>query len=149
MATKKQKVDYINQQVSTRGYAQDYQTMSIENDFDMIVTANDLTQHILMKDRVLDRKTKELIFIAGLTLLRAPIWQIKQHIEIAIALGATKEAVLESIELTILGGGFVVFSHGLVAWTEATGAKGVEPTLDALEAFKSTAKKKAKKKASA
>ena len=141
MATQQEKIDYINDQVSTRGYAQEYQNICIEHDYDMIVKANDLTQHLLMKDRVLDRKTKELIFIAGLTLLRAPIWQIKQHIAVAMTLGATKEMVLEAIELTILGGGMVVFSHGLVAWTEATGAKGVEPTVEALDQFKAKATK--------
>lgn len=136
MATNQEKVEYLNQQVATRGYAQHYQKVCVENDFDMIVKANELTQHILMKDRVLDRKTKELIFIAGLTLLRAPEWQIKQHIEVAMALGATKEGVLEAIELTILGGGFVVFSHGLKAWSEAVGATGIEPTVEALDKFK-------------
>lgn len=135
MATQQEKIDYINEQVSTRGYAQEYQKICVEHDYDMIVKANDLTQHLLMKDRVLDRKTKELIFVAGLTLMRAPQWQIKQHIEVALALGATKEMVLEAIELTILGGGFVVFSHGLAAWTEAVGATGVAPTVEALDQF--------------
>lgn len=136
MATKQEKIDYLNEQVATRGYAQLYQKICVEHDFDMIVKANDLTQHLLMKDRVLDRKTKELIFIAGLTMMRAPEWQIKQHIEVAMALGASKEAILEAIELTILGGGFVVFSHGLKAWTEAVGATGIEPTVEALDQFK-------------
>jgi 4-carboxymuconolactone decarboxylase len=136
MATRQEKVDYINHQVSTRGYAQEYQKICVEHDYDMIVKANDLTQEILMKDRTLDRKTKELVFIAGLTLLRAPQWQIKQHIEVAVALGATKEMILEVIELTILGGGFVVFQHGLFAWTEVFGATGVEPTVEALDQFK-------------
>lgn len=138
MATKQEKIDYLNEQVATRGYAQEYQKICVEHDFDMIVKANDLTQHLLMKERVLDRKTKELIFIAGLTMTRAPEWQIKQHIEVAMALGATKEAILEAIELTILGGGFVVFSHGLKAWKEAVGATGIEPTVEALDQFKAT-----------
>lgn len=143
MATRQEKIDYINHQVSTRGYAQDYQKICVEQDFDMIVKANDLTQHILMKDRTLDRKTKELIFIAGLTLLRAPVWQIKQHIEVAVTLGATQQMILEVIELTILGGGFVVFQHGLLAWTEVFHPATVEPTVEALEKFKSNAAQKA------
>lgn len=138
MATEQEKIDYLNEQVATRGYAQDYQKICVEHDFDMIVKANDLTQHLLMKDRVLDRKTKELIFIVGLTMMRAPEWQIKQHIDVAMALGASKEAILEAIELTILGGGFVVFSHGLKAWKEAVGATGIEPTVEALDQFKAT-----------
>lgn len=137
MATHQEKIDYLNQQVASRGYAQHYQKVCVEHDFDMLVKANDLTQHLLMKERVLDRKTKELIFIAALTMLRAPEWQIKQHIDVAMTLGASQEAVLEAIELTILGGGFVVFSHGLKAWSEAVGAKGIEPTVEALEQFKS------------
>lgn len=141
MATQQDKQDYIDRMVSTRGYAQEYHKILVQNDYDVALKANALVEEVLLKDRLIDRKTKELIFIVGLTLLRAERRQIQDHIKVALALGISKEMILEAIELTFMGGGFIAFQHGLLAWQEITGAPRVEPTVDALEAFKAKAQK--------
>ena len=141
MATQQEKQDYINKMVSTRGYAQEYHKILVQNDYDLALKANALVDEVFLKERLIDRKTKELIFIVGLTLLRADRRQIQDHIKVALALGVSKEMILEAIEMSIPGGGYVAFQHGLLAWQEITAAPRVEPTVDALEALKATNQK--------
>ena len=131
MATQAEKQAYINKMVSDRGYAQEYHQVLVENDFDLAVAANSLVDAVFLKERLIDRKTKELIFIVGLTLLRAEKKQIQDHIKVALALGISKEMILEAIELTLLGGGYVAFQHGIYAWREIVGAEGIKPTVNA------------------
>jgi 4-carboxymuconolactone decarboxylase len=65
--------------------------------------------------------------------------QIQDHIKVALALGVSKEMILEAIELTFMGGGFIAVQHGVLAWQETVGAERVEPTVDALAAYKARA----------
>jgi 4-carboxymuconolactone decarboxylase len=136
MATQQEKQDYIDRMVSTRGYAQEYHKILVQNDYDVAVRANALVEEVLLKDRLLDRRTKELIFITGLTLLRAERRQIQDHIKVALALGISQEMILEAIELAFMGGGFIAVQAGVLAGQEVVGADRVEPTVDALEAYK-------------
>jgi 4-carboxymuconolactone decarboxylase len=136
MATQQEKQDYIDRMVSRRGYAQEYHKILVQNDYDVALKANALVEEVLLKDRLIDRKTKELIFIVGLTLLRAERQQIQDHIKVALALGVSKEMILEAIELAFMGGGFIAVQHGVLAWQETVGAERVEPTVDALAAYK-------------
>ena len=125
--------DYVNEQALKRGYVQEYHKILIANDLEVAEKSNELIDAVFIKDRSLDRKTRELIFVAALTCLRAPHWQIKQHIKIAVDRGATKEMLLESIELAIVGAGFVAFQHGLLAWQEYFDAPKLQPTVDVYE----------------
>lgn len=138
MATQQEKQEYIDRMVARRGYAQEYHKILVENDYDVALKANALVEEVLLKDRLIDRKTKELIFIVGLTLLRAERQQIQDHIKVALALGVSKEMILEAIELTFMGGGFIAVQHGVLAWQETVGAERVEPTVDALEAYRAS-----------
>ena len=138
MATQQEKQEYIDRMVARRGYAQEYHKILVQNDYDAALKANALVEEVLLKDRLIDRKTKELIFIVGLTLLRAERQQIQDHIKVALALGVSKEMILEAIELTFMGGGFIAVQHGVLAWQETVGAERVEPTVDALEAYRAS-----------
>jgi len=138
MATQQEKQEYIDRMVARRGYAQEYHKILVQNDYDVALKANALVEEVLLKDRLIDRKTKELIFIVGLTLLRAERQQIQDHIKVALALGVSKEMILEAIELTFMGGGFIAVQHGVLAWQETVGAERVEPTVDALEAYRAS-----------
>ena len=79
--------DYVNEQALKRGYVQEYHKILIANDLEVAEKSNELIDAVFIKDRSLDRKTRELIFVAALTCLRAPHWQIKQHIKIAVDRG--------------------------------------------------------------
>ena len=124
---------YMDEQALKRGYIQEYHKVMIANDLDVARKSNELIDAVYIKDRSLDRKTRELIFVAALTCLRAPQWQIKQHIKIAVDRGATKEMLLESIELSIFGAGFVAFQHGLLAWQEYFDAPKMQPSVEVYE----------------
>ena len=136
MATQQEKTDYINRMVSKRGYAQEYHKILVQNDYDVALKANALIEEVYLKERLIDRTTKELIFITALTALRAERRQIQDHIKVALALGISKEMILEAIELAIPGAGYVAFQQGVLAWQETVGAERAEPTVDALGAFK-------------
>jgi alkylhydroperoxidase/carboxymuconolactone decarboxylase family protein YurZ len=55
---------------------------------------------------------------------------------VALALGISKEMILEAIELAFMGGGFIAVQQGILAWQETVGADRIEPTVDALEAYR-------------
>ena len=114
-----------------RGYVLDYHKVMAEQDFEVLQAANDLIEAAYLKERRLDRKTKELLFIVSLTVMRASKSHLQSHIRVALDLGLSKEEILEAIEITLPEAGVVVFQEGFEAWREVTGAEGIEPTVEA------------------
>ncbi len=133
MATQEEKQDYIDQMVKERGYVLDYHKVMTKHDFDVLQAANGLVNAAYLKQRRLDRKTKELIFIVSLTVMRASKGHIQSHIRVALDLGVSKEEILEAIEIALPEAGIVAFQEGFEAWREVTGAEGIEPTVEAHE----------------
>ena len=131
MATQEEKQSYIDGMVKKRGYVLDYHKVMAAQDYDVLQAANGLVEAAYLKQRTLDRKTKELIFIVSLTVMRASKSHIQSHIRVALDLGLSKEEVLEAIEITLPEAGVVVFQEGFEAWREVTGAEGIEPTVEA------------------
>jgi 4-carboxymuconolactone decarboxylase len=130
MATREEKQDYIDQMARARGYVLDYHKVMTEHDFDVLQAANGLVSAAYLEQRRLDRKTKELIFIVSLTVMRASKGHIQSHIRVALDLGLSKEEILEAIEIALPEAGIVAFQEGFEAWREVTGAEGVEPTVE-------------------
>ncbi|MFC7404778.1 carboxymuconolactone decarboxylase family protein [Georgenia alba] len=126
--------EYINEMARKRGYVLDYHKVMAKHDFEVLQAANELVDAAYLKQRTLDRKTKELIFIATQTILRAPKGQIQSHIRLALDLGATPQEVLEAIETTLPEAGVIVFSAGFEAWKEVVDADGIEPTVEVYNA---------------
>lgn len=133
MATREEKQAYIDQMAKERGYVLDYHKVMTEHDFDVLQAANGLVDAAYLKQRRLDRKTKELIFIVSLTVMRASKGHIQSHIQVALDLGVSKEEILEAIEIALPEAGIVAFQEGFEAWREVTGAEGIEPTVEAHE----------------
>lgn len=131
MATQEEKQAYVDEMAEKRGYVLDYHKVMAEQDFEVLQAANGLVNASYLKERTLDRKTKELIFIVSLTVMRASKGHIQSHIRVALDLGLTKEEILEAIEITLPEAGVVVFQEGFEAWREVTGAEGIEPTVEA------------------
>ena len=126
-----EKQAYVDEMAEKRGYVLDYHKVMAEQDFEVLQAANGLVNAAYLKERTLDRKTKELIFIVSLTVMRASKGHIQSHIRVALDLGLTKEEILEAIEITLPEAGVVVFQEGFEAWREVTGAEGIEPTVEA------------------
>src|ERR687898_1358871 len=128
MATEAEKQAYVDEMAQKRGYVLDYHKVMAAQDFEVLQAANGLVNAAYLKERRLDRKTKELLFIVSLTVTRASKGHIQSHIRVALDLGLSKEEILEAIEITRPEAGVVVFQEGFEAWREVTGAEGIEPS---------------------
>src|SRR5215216_7653393 len=133
MASQEEKQAYINEMVQQRGYVLDYHKIAVQQDFEFTKRTNELIEEAYLKPRRLDRKTKELIFIVSLTVMRASKKHIQSHIRVALDHGATKEEILEAIEISFPEAGAVAFQTGFDAWREVVDAEGIEPTVEAHE----------------
>ena len=70
-----------------------------------------------------------LLFILSLTVMRAPMPQLKSHIQVALDLGLSPAEILEAIEISLPEAGIVAFQWGVEAWHEVVGADVLEPTV--------------------
>jgi len=125
---------YIDDMAARRGYVLDYHKVMAKNDFDVLRATNGLVSAAYLDDRRLDRRTKELIFVTSLTVMRASKGHIQSHIRVALDLGLTPEEILEAIEIALPAAGIVAFQTGFEAWREVVGAEGLEPTVGAHDA---------------
>ena len=128
-----EKQEYLDEMVRARGYVLPYHKVLAETDLDALRAINGLIEAVYLKERRLDRKTKELLFVLSLTVMRSERGHIKSHIRAALDAGASEEEVLEAIEISLPEAGVVAFQHGFDAWREITGATGLEPTVEAYE----------------
>lgn len=133
MATQEEKQAYIDEMVRKRGYVLDYHKVMAAQDYDVLKATNGLVDAAYLKERRLDHKTKELLCIVSLTVMRASKGHIQSHIKVALDLGVSKEEILEAIEISLPEAGIVAFQEGFEAWREVTGAEGIESTVEAFE----------------
>lgn len=133
MATDLEIQQYIDDMARSRGYVLDYHKIMAEHDFDVLMAANGLVRSAYLDQRRLDRRTKELIFIVSLTVMRASKEHISSHIRVALEIGVSAEEILEAIEIALPEAGIVAFQVGLDAWRDVVGATGREPSDDALQ----------------
>jgi 4-carboxymuconolactone decarboxylase len=125
--------DYIDEMARKRGYVLDYHKKMAKADFTVLQAANDMVFAAYLNERTLDRKTKELIFVVSLTVMRAAKGHIQSHIRVALDLGVTPTEILEAIEIALPEAGIVAFQAGFDAWQEVVGAEGLEPTVSAYQ----------------
>ena len=104
-----------------------FERILAEHDPRILELIRRIPRSVYSQERSLDAKTKALISIVMLTSLKAPEYLLKGHIRKALALGVTKEEILEAIELTITVTGLPTFEYGLMAWADVVGAEGLEP----------------------
>ncbi|KAA9155846.1 carboxymuconolactone decarboxylase family protein [Microbacterium lushaniae] len=124
---------YIDDMAAKRGYVLDYHKVMAKHDFPVLQAANHVVSAAYLDQRTLDRKTKELIFIVSLTVMRASKGHIQSHIRVALDLGVSPTEILEAIEIALPEAGVVAFQAGFDAWREVVGADGIEPTVAAHE----------------
>lgn len=126
----RQAQEYIDDMARARGYVLDYHKVMAAHDFDVLKATNGLVTAAYLQQRTLDRRTKELLFILSLTVLRAPEPQIASHIKVALDLGVSTTEILEAIEIALPEAGIVAFQHGFDVWKKITKAQGLEPNID-------------------
>lgn len=122
--------EYVDDMVSRRGYALEYHKKMAAADLDVLKAADGLVSAAYLRPRLLDRATKELLFVLSLTVMRADRHHIASHIRVALEHGASPEEILEAIEIALPEAGVVAFQHGFSVWAEVTGAETIEPSQD-------------------
>jgi len=133
MATQDEKQTFIDDMARRRGYVLGYHKGMAAADFDVLKAADALIGAVYTTQRRLDRKTKELVFCATLTVMRAGKGQLQSHIRAALQHGASPEEVLEAIEIALPEAGVVAFQAGFEAWREVVGVEGIEPTIQVFD----------------
>jgi 4-carboxymuconolactone decarboxylase len=125
--------EYIDAMARSRGYVLSYHKIMAKHDFETLKAANQMVHAAYLKERTLDRRTKELIFITSLTVMRATKSHIQSHIRVALELGVTPTEILEAIEIALPEAGVVAFQGGFDAWAEEVGADGIEPRVEVFD----------------
>ena len=128
MSEQEEQQAYIDDMVKRRGYVLDYHKVMAKNDLDFMKAADGIVHAAYLKERLLDRKTKELIFVVSLTVLGSTKEHIQSHIRAALKVGASSEEILEALEMIFPEAGVVAFQRGLEAWAEVVDAAGIEPS---------------------
>lgn len=106
---------------NSRGYTLDMHRIMAANDPDWVEKYNAFIEATYTGQRLLDRKTKELLQVAVETALRADQDQIQAHMRVALREGATPQELLESLEAVAMPMGGLAFRRGLQAWAAETG----------------------------
>ena len=107
----------------TRGYTLEMHRIMAETDREWATKYNDFIEATYTGQRLLDRKTKELLQIVVETALRADVEQIQAHVQVALEVGATPREILEALQAVIAPMGALAFRRGLQAWAAGTGFK--------------------------
>ena len=76
--------------------------------------------------RLLDRKTKELLRIVVEAALRAEVGHIQAHVRVALKEGATPQEILEALQTVIAPMGALAFRRGVQAWAAETGFEPIQ-----------------------
>ncbi len=125
--TTQEKLDYMERIRQNRGYLVDMHKILITADLDWVKAYDPFVRATYTDDRLLDRKTKELIQLTVETALKAEVDQIRGHIRLAIEHGATPQEVLEAMECVVMPMGMLAFRRGLQAWAAETGLEVLDP----------------------
>lgn len=128
MASRTEAQKYIDKLAEARGFVLDFHKVMAAHDYDVLVATDDLTRATVLRERRLDMRTKELLFIVSLVLIGGDRNDVATHIRSALAMGLTAQDVLEAMEIVIPLAGVVRFKEGFEVWREVTGATGLEPT---------------------
>ena len=116
MATHEEKQAYVDE-IRKRGYVLDYHKVMARHDFDVLQAANGLVDAAYLKERRLDRKTKELIFVASRQQCGRAGHTSRATYVCGLDLGLFKEEILEAIEISCPRW-LVAFQEGFEAWRE-------------------------------
>ena len=115
------KEEMLKEITEKRGYSLEMHRIMAEVDMEWVSSYNQFIDATYTGQRLLDRKTKELLQVAVEAALRADIDQIQAHIRVALQEGATPMEVLEAMQCVIMPMGALAYRRGLQAWSAETG----------------------------
>ena len=112
---------YLERAQADRGYALEMHRIMADADLEWAKKYNEFIEATYTGQRLLDRKTKELLQVVVEAALRADVDQIQAHIRVALREGATPQEVLEALQAVIMPMGGLAFRRGVQAWAAETG----------------------------
>lgn len=111
---------FLDSQAQNRGYSLEMHRIMAEVDLEWAKTYGAFIEATYTGQRLLDRKTKELLQIVVEVALRADQEQIQAHMRVALAEGATPREILEAMQAVIAPMGALAFRRGVQAWAAET-----------------------------
>ena len=112
---------YLEKIQQSRGYTLEMHRIMAEADLEWAQKWDEFMEATYIGQRLLDRKTKELLQIVVEAALRADVEQIQAHVRVALREGATPQEILEALQAVIAPMGALAFRRGLQAWAAETG----------------------------
>jgi 4-carboxymuconolactone decarboxylase len=121
MSRKHESDDLLNSVSNARGYSLALHEVLAKHDPDALAGYEQMMRALYLSNRRLDGKTKELVYVAVLVALGAAEQHIVAHMEKAVREGATKEDVLEALELIVPAAGVARANTGFDMWHRTFG----------------------------
>ena len=112
---------FLDETGQNRGYTLEMHQIMAANDLEWAKKYNQFIEATYTGQRLLDRKTKELLQIVVEAALRADVEQIQAHVRVALESGASPREILEALQAVIAPMGALAFRRGLQAWAAETG----------------------------
>ena len=112
---------FLEEAQADRGYSLEMHRIMAEADLEWAKKYNEFIDATYTGQRLLDRKTKELLQVAVEAALRADVEQIQAHVRVALREGATPREILEALQAVIMPMGALAFRRGVQAWAAETG----------------------------
>ena len=120
MATEEARA-FLQRMQQDRGYTLEMHLILAEADLEWAVKYNEFIEATYTGQRLLGRKTKELLQIVVEAALKADVEQIQAHVRVALREGATPTEILEALQTVIAPMGALAFRRGVQAWAAETG----------------------------
>jgi 4-carboxymuconolactone decarboxylase len=108
--------DLLDSVSTSRGYSLPLHEVLAEHDPEVLAGYEQMMRSLYLSERRLDGKTKEFVYVAVLVALGAAEEHIRAHMEKAVREGATKDEVLEAIELAVPAAGVARANVGFDIW---------------------------------
>ncbi len=119
---------FVDKMYRERGYILDFHKVMAAEDFDFLKAYNEMIEAGYTRQRALDAKTKELVYTVVLVGTKASVDHIKAHIKLALDYGASKQEVLQALEICLPAAGVPAFMIGFEAWKQVVSPGRVEPS---------------------
>ena len=113
--------EFLERTQQNRGYTLEMHHIMVSEDLEWADKYHEFIEATYTGQRLLDRKTKELLQIVVEAALRADVEQIQAHVRVALQEGASPREVLEALQAVIAPMGALAFRRGLQAWAAETG----------------------------
>ncbi len=117
---------YLQEMRRNRGFLLDMHRIMATADLEWTKKYSTFIEATYPEQRLLDRKTKELLQVVTLAALRADVEHIQVHVRLALQEGASAQEILESLQSVFAPMGALAFRSGLLAWAAETGLEPID-----------------------